>query len=320
MPGTTLRGNAGSWLILRAFASGAFSSVYLVKNARNGEKAVMKTEPDKKKGGLRLLRVECGLLRLLDAERLKAQQRGNKGFLAGFPQLLDAFEGWDNNYVVMTRLGQSLAHFLMHPDNASGTFSLKTCLMLGVQLLTRLEHLHATGILHRDIKPENILMGYEGVEQYRVYLVDFGISKRFLDRRGRHIPQEGGKPYVGTGHWVCIDALEFKTQSRRSDLESLAYLLIHLSTGRLPWIHLDQRDDTEYRRQLLAMKQDARDYPEDVLPRDTPECFESMLAYAHSLAFDAKPDYAGMREMLHSAATAAHLSLDARYDWADWEE
>ena len=38
-------------------------------------------------------------------------------------------------------------------------FTLKTTLMIFVQMIDRLQHIHGLGIIHRDLKPENIMMG-----------------------------------------------------------------------------------------------------------------------------------------------------------------
>jgi serine/threonine protein kinase len=38
-------------------------------------------------------------------------------------------------------------------------FSIKTAIMIGMQLVDRLQDLHGIGFLHLDIKPDNILLG-----------------------------------------------------------------------------------------------------------------------------------------------------------------
>jgi len=42
------------------------------------------------------------------------------------------------------------------------------------------------GIIHRDIKPENILTGRD-LEVNQLYLVDYGISKEYRDKDGKHM-------------------------------------------------------------------------------------------------------------------------------------
>ena len=39
--------------------------------------------------------------------------------------------------------------------------------------------LHSTNIVHNDLKLENILVGRE--DSSKIYLIDFGLSKRFVD-------------------------------------------------------------------------------------------------------------------------------------------
>jgi serine/threonine protein kinase len=58
--------------------------------------------------------------------------------------------------LAMEVMGSSLEDLL---SLCGGSFSLKTVCMLGIQMITRDEAMHAKGLLHRDIKPANILIG-----------------------------------------------------------------------------------------------------------------------------------------------------------------
>jgi casein kinase I family protein HRR25 len=51
------------------------------------------------------------------------------------------------------------------------------------------------GFLHLDIKPENILIGSNDLadqESSVLYLIDFGISKKYRLATGEHIPFRTG--------------------------------------------------------------------------------------------------------------------------------
>jgi len=66
-------------------------------------------------------------------------------------------------------------------------FSVKTTLMLIDNLVQRIEIVHQCNFIHRDIKPDNFLIGL-GKKQSTIFVIDFGLSKRFRDpRTGDHI-------------------------------------------------------------------------------------------------------------------------------------
>ena len=52
-------------------------------------------------------------------------------------------------------------------------------------MINIIECIHREGIIHRDIKPENIMIG-RGDNNHTIYLVDYGISKVYIDERGKH--------------------------------------------------------------------------------------------------------------------------------------
>ena len=86
-------------------------------------------------------------------------------------------------------------------------FSLKTTLMLADQMLARVDSVHKKNFIHRDMKPENFLMGL-GRESHNVYLIDFGLSKKFKDANtDQHIlPYKENKNLSGTARYASVKA------------------------------------------------------------------------------------------------------------------
>ena len=114
------------------------------------------------------------------------------------------YYGKDNKYniMVMDRLGKSLEDL---KNTCKGVFTVKTVLMLGEQLLRRIQYLHSKEFLHRDIKPDNFIMGVKD-KRHLVYVVDFGLAKRFMSgsQRKKHIPYREGKDLTGTARYASI--------------------------------------------------------------------------------------------------------------------
>lgn len=97
----------------------------------------------------------------------------------------------------MQLLGPSLEDLFNYSHRQ---FTLKTVLHLADQMIQRVETVHNKGFIHRDIKPDNFLMG-SGNETSKVFIIDFGLSKKFRDSRTRgHIPFRTDKSLTGT--WV----------------------------------------------------------------------------------------------------------------------
>ena len=78
------------------------------------------------------------------------------------------------------------------------------------------------------MKPDNFCFG-SLKHPYRVFLLDFGLSKQYI-YQGRHIPMKTGKDLTGTARYVSINTHNGLEQSRRDDLESLGYVLLFLYT------------------------------------------------------------------------------------------
>lgn len=99
-----------------------------------------------------------------------------------------------------------------------------------------MKRVHNLYIIHRDIKPENFLISKDG--KGPLYIIDYGLSKRYVDDQGRHIPRATNKGFRGTLRYASINMHQGIENSRRDDLESLGYVLIYLIKGKLPWQNL----------------------------------------------------------------------------------
>jgi casein kinase 1 len=117
-------------------------------------------------------------------------------------------------------------------------------------LLTRLQFLHSKYYLHRDIKPENFLFGNFNRKKSTLYVIDFGLCKRFYSPTAHeHIPVyiflfflsilfiqfHTNKKLTGTPRYAPIAAHIGAELGRKDDVESLGYVLLYLLKGFLPW-------------------------------------------------------------------------------------
>lgn len=53
------------------------------------------------------------------------------------------------------------------------------------------------------MKPENVVVGSE-LNSKNVYLIDFGISKFYIDKNGKHIKFQTDKPFIGTARYAYL--------------------------------------------------------------------------------------------------------------------
>jgi len=96
------------------------------------------------------------------------------------------------------------------------------------------------------------------------------------------------------------------TQSCCDDLESLAYTIIYLTLGDLPWTGNSAEDNKEavFCKKLSIMAEELC----DGLP--TPFC--NFVTYVHSLGFNEKPDYQYLHSiLLQCSETETNLPIKA---------
>lgn len=74
----------------------------------------------------------------------------------GFAKIYEYGYEADYHYLVMSILGPNLDQLL---KLCGGSFSLKTTIIIALQILDRLEILHNYGYIYGDIKPTNFVVG-----------------------------------------------------------------------------------------------------------------------------------------------------------------
>ena len=141
--------------------------------------------------------------------------------------------------------------------------------------MTRLEALHKLYYMHRDVKPENFLIGSKAGEYSKIYLIDFGLCRRYRDLKSKlHIPYREGKKLAGTARYVSINTHVGIEQSRRDDLEGLGYVLTYFLRGELPWQGI-KGDDRKEKYERIMLKKMAT--PLEALLRGYPSTFIYIL-------------------------------------------
>jgi serine/threonine protein kinase len=173
-------------------------------------------------------------------------------------------------------------------------------------MLHHLEWIHSRRYIHGDIKPSNFLVGADLDNEDKVYIIDFGLSKLYRESSGKHMPWSDKNGFHGTPRYASINAHEGAAPSRRDDLESLAYVLVYLIKGKLPW-QASHKDETkkEKRRRITAMKAHT---PYSELCSGMPRAFQDYLAFVRELSYKEEPDYEHLRNMFRRHLRNAHVS------------
>jgi casein kinase 1 len=224
------------YLLGRKIGSGAFGDVYLSTHIETNEEFAVKLEA-----------IDCADPHLMHEAKVYKVLEG----AVGVPKLHWYGVEGDFNVMVLDLLGPSLQDLFAHCDFK---FSLKTLVMLADQMVNRIEYMHRKNLIHRDIAPDNFLMGV-GKKSTQVHLVDFGLTKCYRSAASHaHMPYKEDDTFSGTFEYLSLNAQRGVEHSRRDDLESLCYVLLHFSPGGLPWEHVEATSEKEWHRKVSAVK------------------------------------------------------------------
>lgn len=287
-----------TWLIINTIGNGSFGKIFRAKNITDDKPVAIKIT-NLLEAQVQQLRIEHDILK---------RMRNCDGIsnVYYFGRVLP--EG-THFCMVMDYLGPNLEDLFNYCDRK---FSIKTICMLAIQMLMRIEQLHAKKIIHRDIKPENFVMG-RGPGFNRVYVIDFGLSRSFLvPGTDEHIPFVQTKRMMGTARYCSINSHLGLQLSRRDDIEALGYIFVYFANSFLPWQGISAGSRVE-RFRLIHQKKSATATSD--LCSGLPIEFNNYLSDAKSLAFAEEPNYTHLRSCFYKIMFENGYSYDNDFDW-----
>ena len=241
---------------------------------------------------------------------MSSSNEGNNGI----PKALYFSPIGQYNFLVMEELGNTLENLMLDSKYSSiQKFTLKTTLLIADQILSRIEHMHNNQLIHRDIKPENFLIGNTKKTKHIIYLIDYGLSKKYMSRN-EHIPYSNNKEFTGTARFASIYTHKGIEQSRRDDLEAIGYLLVYFYKGTLPWIGLGDgyKSKNEKYEKIAELKRSLNmDNIKDSMFPEMVKYFE----YVKALQFDEKPDYQKLKKLFKDVGDRKGVYYDYVFDW-----
>lgn len=264
----------------RQLGQGTFATVHLALDRATGRRVAVKRAKAGVDGAARLLDREADVLRHLSPR------------CALVPRFLGRAEG--GGLVSDALLGGSVSD--LRRAAGGGPVALPEAVRLARGMLRALRAVHEAGVVHRDVKPSNFVLDEA---RQTVYLIDFG-GARVVEGAAARAGRVG---FRGSSMYASVRAHDEVEQGPPDDLWSLAFVVVDMVTGSLPWkahvLECRRRRQRSGREEAARLKRqslaDVRAFPG---LGDHPG-LRRVLAYLDGLGAG-EPDYGALDGMLRA--------------------
>mmetsp|Transcript_5586 Transcript_5586/g.8230 ORF Transcript_5586/g.8230 Transcript_5586/m.8230 type:complete len:391 (+) Transcript_5586:102-1274(+) len=277
------------WKITQQIGRGAFGETYCCKDLHSNTEVAVKIEKlDNKKMVLRL--------EVIALKKIQSCQQVVRYIHSGRQD--------DFNFLVMELLGSNIAE--LRKNMPEQRFSMVTTAKLGIQMIQALRGVHELGFIHRDVKPSNFVVGKKPQHKNQIFLIDFGLARKYRLASGEIRPPRKQAGFRGTARYASTNSHRSRELSRRDDLWSVFYVIVEFAVGQLPWRKIKSKEKIgELKEQLTKPS----------LVKNLPKEFNLILEHLNTLRYADEPDYDRLVRYLETILHREDADMNAPWDW-----
>eukprot|EP00347_Sterkiella_histriomuscorum_P016337 403353577 len=269
----------GKYILKNYIKGGGFGDIFIAKHKDKGYEVAIKFSDVNNEEATRQYDNEVDIMKTIK------KIAGSKAGL--FPKLLanGYLEDKNLNYIVMPKYDIDLERLFMINKKK---FKLETVIVMGLQIMERLEIMHNCGLIHNDLKPQNIMTN---MKSNTIILIDFGLTLN------QNSSKKIAYTFKGTPFFASNNQLVRGKLGPKDDIESLFYILIYFLQGYLPWTK-NVPVLGEDMQAHLEVQQVIHQRDPDTLCADLEPEFVAMLSYIQSCGGKNRPDYRYLKKQL----------------------
>ncbi|CEF65232.1 Casein kinase I [Strongyloides ratti] len=227
-------------------SAGGFGQVYWATENKTGKYLAVKIEKQGSK--ISLLTEEAIIASKINRSACKKNDHGIRHPIV---RLYDYFETPEYKILTMSMCGPNIRE--LKKATEYDRFSPTTTFWIMKKMVDALKVLHEFGWIHRDVKPANFCIGLGKEGAHRLYVVDFGLARKYITSTGKLREKRSFSSFRGTLRYASINAHNKKDLARVDDMWSVYYIGVENIIGKLPWRIANDRDKVGNMKQEINL-------------------------------------------------------------------